>query len=430
MDALAAAEAKMRADGQPAPAITAFRRQFGKLEAGVDGRIPSEDLTPVSGVPRLEDLPDAPPDALARTVVVKLNGGLGTSMGLRRPKSLIEARDGRTFLELILAQAQALRETWDVELPLILLDSFNTREATAEAIAGHDGATSVMQHRIPRLRADDHFPVERPQDPAAEWCPPGHGDVYLALRTSGALEALLERGIRQAFLSNADNLGATVEPRIAGWAAGRPFVMEVVEGDASDRKGGHLAHDRDGRLVLRETAQAPPEEFRDFRRWRYYNVNSLWVDLEALAAQPDLDLPLIVNRKRLGDEEVLQLETAMGAAVGAFDDAALIHVPRTRFAPVKTTDDLLVLRSDAYALTGDARVVRTGDTLPFVDLDREVYADLAAFEARFPHGAPSLAAAERLVVRGDVTFGAGVRVEGAVTLEGPARIPDGTVLDG
>ena len=206
--------------------------------------------------------------------------------------------------------------------------------------------------------------------------------------------------------------------------------MEVVEGTEADRKGGHVARHEDGRLVLRETAQAPPEEFRDFKRWRYYNVNSLWVDLEALAAADTLDLPLIVNRKRLGEEDVLQLETAMGAAVGAFEGAALVHVPRTRFAPVKTTNDLLVLRSDVYEVTGDARVVPRREPLPFVDLDREVYADLAGFDARFPHGAPSLIDADRLEVRGDVTFGAGVRVRGAAVVEGPATIEDGAVLGG
>src|SRR6185437_13266281 len=120
----------------------------------------------------------------------------------------------------------------------------------------------------------------------------------------------------------------------------------------------------------------------------------------------------IVNRKHVDpgvpdSPEVVQLETAMGAAIGAFDGARAIEVPRTRFAPVKTTDDLLVLRSDVYRLGDDARVERAGDE-PFVDLDREHFGTLAAFDARFPAGPPSLAACDRFVVRGDVTFGAGV----------------------
>ena len=99
------------------------------------------------------------------------------------------------------------------------------------------------------------------------------------------LEALLEQGFRYAFISNADNLGAKLDPRIVAHLADReiPFLMEVVEGTEADRKGGHIAQRRsDGQLVLRETAQTPPEDeasFRDFRHWRYYNTNNLWVDL-------------------------------------------------------------------------------------------------------------------------------------------------------
>jgi UTP--glucose-1-phosphate uridylyltransferase len=248
-------------------------------------------------------------------------------------------------------------------------------------------------------------------------------------------------------VSNADNLGAVLEPRLLAWLAaeGVPFAMEVVTGTEADRKGGHIARRlADGRLVLRETAQADdPASFRDYRRWRHYNTNNLWIDLRALAALLDagggtIDLPLIVNRKRVagGDPaspEVIQLESAMGAAIGAFDGARAVGVPRTRFAPVKTTDDLLVLRSDVYRLAADATVERVGDE-PFVALDPEHFATIDAFDARFPAGPPSLVGCERLVVRGDVTFGAGVVARGAVEIEArpgeTLRIRDGAVLTG
>jgi UTP--glucose-1-phosphate uridylyltransferase len=261
------------------------------------------------------------------------------------------------------------------------------------------------------------------------------------------LAALLDRGYAYAFVSNADNLGAVLDPRLLAWFAAEnvPFAMEVVEGTEADRKGGHIARRvADGRLVLRETAQADdPASFRDFGRWRFYNSNNLWVDLRALAALLDagggtIDLPLIVNRKRVdgadpSSPEVVQLESAMGAAIGAFDGARAVCVPRTRFAPVKTTDDLLVLRSDVYRLTPDATVERVADE-PFVALDPAHFATIDAFDARFPAGAPSLVDCERLVVRGDVTFGAGVVARGAVEVEAPPgetlRIPDGAVLAG
>jgi UTP--glucose-1-phosphate uridylyltransferase len=383
-------------------------------------------------------------------VLIKLHGGLVTTMGMTRAKSLIEARDGLSFLDVIVRQTLAVRRRHGVRLPLVLMDSFRTRDDTLAALAAHPDLPvgvplDFLQHKEPRLRADDLTPLRWPADPALEWCPPGHGDIYPALMTSGTLDALLDAGYRYAFLSNADNLGAVLDPRILAWfaAEGAPFLMEVVIGTEADRKGGHIARHADGRLVLRETAQTPPEDeasFRDHARWRYYNSNNLWVDLRALAdlvGQRDgvVPLPLIVNRKTAdpadrSTPEVIQLETAMGAAISVFDGARAVCVPRTRFAPVKTTNDLLVLRSDAYRLTPEAHVEPVAEA-PFVDLDPAHFGRIADFDARFPAGPPSLVDCERFVVRGDVTFGVGVVARGVVEIDAGAdrlRIPDRTVV--
>jgi UTP--glucose-1-phosphate uridylyltransferase len=458
-EALRAAEAKMRADGQHEEAIRAFARAYERLEAGESGVIASEELEPATAVRSLDELPaldrEAAAQSLGRVAVVKLNGGLATTMGLRGPKSLIEVRDGMSFLEIIVSQTLALRERYGIGLPLLLMDSEATREETLRALAAHpelgdDEPQDFLQSMIPKLDADTLAPVSWPHAPALEWCPPGHGDVYGALASSGMLETLLEQGFRHAMISNADNLGATLDPRIPAHLAaeGINFLMEVVEGTEADRKGGHLARRRsDGRLLLRETAQTPPEDldsFRDYRRWRYYNTNNLWVDLRALAkALRDndgvLELPLIINRKTVDPRDpesppVLQLESAMGAAIGSFADAGLLLVPRTRFVPVKTTDDLLVLRSDVYALSEELSVVPRpdrGGRLPYVELDPRFYKLLDDFEARFPDGPPSLLEADRLVVHGDVTFGPDVVVRGAVEVQAPeARRIERTVLVG
>ncbi len=456
-DGLTAAENKMRAAGQHEEAIASFRSAYQRLVAGESSLIPSADLEPAGDVPELGELPepDDPAHALECCAVIKLNGGLATSMGLQQPKSLLEARDGRSFLELIIGQTLALRRRHGVRLPLILMNSEATQERTLRELAKYaelasDGLpVDFLQSMIPKLDAESLGPVRWPPAPALEWCPPGHGDVYGALRRSGLLDALLERGFRYAMISNSDNLGATVDPRIAAHLAAEriPFVMEVVQGTEADRKGGHIARRRsDSQLVLRETAQTPPEDedsFRDYQRWRYYNTNNLWVDLEALAqlmAERDgvLELPLIVNEKTVDPRDsdsppVLQLESAMGAAIGSFEGSQLLCVPRMRFAPVKTTDDLLVLRSDVYEVSDEMLVepiaARRGN-LPYVELDKRFYKLLDQFEARFPDGPPSLREAERLIVHGDVTFGAGVVVRGAVELraEEPRRIEPGAVL--
>jgi len=408
---------KLQEDGAAEAVIAAFERRFAQLDDPDAGFLRGDDLQPVEDVPALEDLGDAGDHRDApKVAVVKLNGGLGTSMGLRGPKSLIEVKPGVTFLDVIARQAE--------ERPLVLMNSFSTDAATREADVG---ARFFLQSREPKLREDDRRPVVWPDDPALEWCPPGHGDVYVSLAASGMLDELLGEGIEWAFISNSDNLGATPDDRIATWAAreGVPFVMEVVRGTPADRKGGHIARRRDdGRIVLRETAQTPPgdDSFTDVERWRYYNTNNLWVDVKALKqlltddpAGPEL--PLIVNRKTVDPRDpsstpVLQLETAMGAAIGAIPGARAVLVPRTRFAPVKTTDDLLVVRSDAYVLEGGRMVPTFDGPPPVVSLDPKYYKSLPDMEKRFPHGPPSLREAASFTVTGDVTFGAGVVVRG------------------
>jgi UTP--glucose-1-phosphate uridylyltransferase len=456
-DALTAATNKMRQAGQTEAAIANFASAAARVQAGARTLIPSDELVPAPDVPTLEELPEGGVEALNRVAVVKLNGGLATSMGLTQPKSLLTAREGRTFLDIIVGQTLTLRRRHGVRLPLVLMNSDATRAPSTEALAQYKDelptsgiALDFRQSMVPKLVADTFEPVNWPAQPPLEWCPPGHGDIYSALLGSGMLAALLEHGFRYVMISNADNLGATVDPRIAAHLMSEeiPFLMEVVRGTAADRKGGHIAlRKTDDQLVLRETAQTPPEDmdsFRDYRHWRYYNTNSIWVDLQVLHRRlrdhGPLELPVIANHKTVdprdpGSTPVLQLESAMGAAIGSFPGARLLQVPRTRFVPVKTTDDLALLRSDVYALDDDFNVRpvadREGD-LPYVALDKEYFRLLDEFERRMPSGPPSLRAAERFVVHGDVSFGPDVIVRGSVEInagDSPRRI-ERTVLDG
>jgi UTP--glucose-1-phosphate uridylyltransferase len=444
--------AKAEAGGVHGAELAALRRRLQQLGDQQAGRLPGEALEPLADLPRLDQLPHPPPDqardVLNRLVIVKLNGGLGTSMGLSGPKSLLEIKPGTSFLDVIARQVLALREQYGGRLPLVLMNSVATRDPSLEVLRRYerlavpDLPLDFLQGREPKLRADDLRPVRWPVDPELEWCPPGHGDIYPALTASGTLDALLGAGLRYAFVSNSDNLGALADVRIATWLAAErvPFALEAVPGTPADRKGGHLACYQ-GRVVLRETAQVPDGDtsFTDVERWRWYNTNNIWIDLGALkdlqAADPSApDLPLIVNRKTVDPRDpdsppVIQLESAMGAAIAAIPGARAIHVPRSRFAPVKTTDDLLVVRSDAYELTSQGQMRPSFDgPEPVVSLDGNFYKLLPDFEQRFPAGAPSLRRCRRLEVDGDVTFGAGVVVEGNVRVTGPRRIPDGEVL--
>jgi len=451
---------KMRRERLPELAIETFRHYYAQLIEGATGFVGEDEIAPAADLPLLADLAsyaDAGRRALGTAVVIKLNGGLATSMGMTRAKSLLEVKRGHSFLDVIAGQVKQLRAATSSALPLVLMNSFRTRDDSLEALARHELDVpglplDFLQHKVPRIASDSLEPVSWPRAPEHEWCPPGHGDIFTALATSGALAALRERGIRYAFVSNADNLGASLDPSILGWVAQErvPFAMEVTERTAADRKGGHLAMRRsDGRLVLREAAQCPPSEqasFQDIERHRYFNTNNLWVDLDALARALGergaiLGLPLIRNEKRVdpldaSSPAAIQLETAMGAAIGVFAGARALCVPRARFAPVKATSDLLAVRSDAYELGSDWQVVRSPAASPAlaIDLDPAGFQRIDQFELRFPRGAPSLVGCRSLRVRGDVRFGANVVCRGDVSVEAAdgerLSIPDGAVLGG
>jgi UTP--glucose-1-phosphate uridylyltransferase len=442
---------KMRSAGAHAMELAALRRRLEQLAEEGAGEMPGSELQPLEDISRLVDLPEPDADAaryaLDRTAVLKLNGGLGTSMGLTGPKSLLEIKPGKTFLDVIAMQVLSTRKTYNARLPLVLMNSTGTREPSLELLKKYpDLADDVipadfLQGREPKITAADLQPVEWPTNPELEWCPPGHGDIYIALAVSGMRDLLLAEGVKWCFVSNADNLGAVPDARIAAWLAdqGVPFAMETVLGTPADRKGGHLAR-RDGRIVLRESAQVPDgdDSFGDVAKWRYFNTNNIWFDLERLKELQDADpaapeLPLIVNRKTVdptdsGSTPVIQLETAMGAAVASVEGAQAIEIPRTRFAPVKTTDDLLVVRSDAYVLAPSGEMVPEFTTSPpVVSLDKEHFKLLRDFDARIPQ-APSLKECTSLVVEGDVTFGKDVVLRGEVKIVGPKTISDGETV--
>ena len=425
----------MRDEGIGDLAIRVFEQNVETVARGEAGYVRESDIRPLTDVPRITHATGG--EAIRQTAVIKLNGGLGTSMGLAKAKSLLHVTPDKTFLDIIVAQVMAVREEYEAGLPLVFMNSFHTEKDTADYLARFDSLEveglplSFIQNRVPKLLRSDLSPVSHPENPALEWCPPGHGDLFTALPGSGMLNALLERGFRYAVVSNSDNLGAYPDPAIAQWFAdsGAPFAMEVCKREPSDRKGGHLAvRESDGTIILREVAQTAPEDidqFQDITRHSYFNTNTLWLDLEALSdelAKRDgyLGLPVIRNAKTVDptdpdSAEVYQLETGMGSAIEVFEGSKAIEVDRSRFLPVKTTNDLLLIRSDVYDVAQTGILTRTVDHTPSISLDPVYFGHIAAFEERCEH-VPSLVAATSLTVIGDYTFPEGFTVEGTVTL--------------
>ena len=443
---------KMEAEGLSDSAIRAFRASYAALMAGETGMIPESTIQPAEDLPFAGDL--TPPDAsraadlLKQTVLLKLNGGLGTGMGLEKAKSLLPVRGEDTFLDLIAQQVLRMRAQTGSEVPLfMLMNSFSTSTDTAAHLdarfpqLGGREAWELMQNKVPKVMADTLEPATWSANPEQEWCPPGHGDIYACLAGSGWLERLLEGGIRYAFVSNSDNLGATLDPSILTWFAdsGMPFAMEVTRRTESDKKGGHLAvRLSDGRFLLRESAQCPKEDeghFQSIDVHRYFNTNNLWIDLQALQAALEtneglIPLPPIMNKKTLDPRDpsspaVIQLETAMGAAIECFAGAGAIEVSRLRFAPVKTTSDLLAVRSDAYELTEDfclrLHPSRKGQP-PHLQLDPKLCKLVDGLEQNFPH-TPSLLNCRSLVVKGPVVCGPGVIFQGDAVIENETGVP-------
>lgn len=451
----------MEADGQSESAIRAFEAAYSQLVAGSESTIAESSISPATDLPSLDELEEAgtddPSGLLNACVVIKLNGGLGTGMGLDRAKSLLPVRDGQSFLDLIARQILHLRERYRQPLRFLLMSSFATRDDTDAALQGYadlgqKDALQFIQSRVPKVDAETLRPAESPGEEDLAWCPPGHGDLYASLLGSGQLERLLDAGVRYAFVSNSDNLGATLDLDLLRYFAnsGKSFLMEVTRRTPADRKGGHLAVDRGtGGLLLRESAQCSESDvvaFQDIDLHRYFNTNNLWLRLDRIKETLDahgglLLLPVIKNLKNLNPRDkstpsVIQLEVAMGAAIGTLENTGAIEVDRSRFAPVKTTEDLFSLRSDAYVLTEDFRLQLHPDRdriPPNVVLDSSHYKLVDQLDLSLAAGVPSLAQCDRLEVRGPVTFSPDVVLQGNISIENASEesraVPNGTYRD-
>jgi len=433
---------KMVKEGIAQSAISAFESTFNSLVSGNTGVIPESTITPVPELVHTESI-SASPDAalLSETVVLKLNGGLGTGMGLDKAKSLLKVKGEDTFLDLTAKQITCMREEFGQNVKFMLMNSFSTSDDTLEffrtkypSIAAEEGL-EMLQNKVPKLNAATFEPATCASDPSNEWCPPGHGDLYAALVGSGRLAALLKGGYKYMFVSNSDNLGATLDLKILTHFAttDASFMMECCERTENDKKGGHLAiRNSDKHLVLRESAMCADEDepaFQDITKHRFFNTNNLWIRLDKLQEIVDncggfIPLPMILNSKTVDPKDdtstkVTQLETAMGAAIEMFDGASAVIVPRTRFAPVKKCNDLLLLRSDAYIITPDFRPVLNpacGGVAPVLNMDSKKYKMVQALEEATTEGIPSLVNCKRLTVKGKIRMGRSTRFVGAVSI--------------
>ena len=432
--------------------INTFTYYYKKVVSGATGLISNRDIKPVApdeieDASRIKEYDESGRKALSRAVIIKLNGGLGTSMGLTRAKSFLKVKNEKTFLEIILKQAERCR------VKLALMNSFSTHEdtiATLSMIKPSDSPLLFIQNKFPKILQEDLAPATWPKNPDLEWNPPGHGDIYSAIYTSGVLNSLLKNGIEYAFISNSDNLGATMDESLLGYFSENrlPFMMEVVPRTPSDVKGGHIARHINGRLILRESAQCPQDEmdaFKDIKLYRFFNTNNIWINLKVLEKLIEkhntINLPIIKNQKTLDPRDentpkVFQVETAMGAAISLFEGATAIRVPTSRFVPVKKCNDLLAIRSDRFVFSKEDNLIlnpRISSQTIAIDLDQKYYGKIDLFDERFAEGIPSLIDCESLTIDGDVRFEKNVTIKGEVVIKNigksQAVIKEGMVVN-
>ncbi|XP_021926971.1 UTP--glucose-1-phosphate uridylyltransferase isoform X4 [Zootermopsis nevadensis] len=391
---------------------------------------------------------------LEKLVVVKLNGGLGTSMGCHGPKSVIPVRSDLTFLDLTVQQIEHLNKTYKTNVPLVLMNSFNTDEDTQKIIRKYKGLQIEMytfnQSCFPRINRESLLPVAKNCNIDADmeaWYPPGHGDFYESFKNSGLLRKFIQAGREYCFISNIDNLGATVDLNILNLLLNpseensTEFVMEVTDKTRADVKGGTLIQ-YENKLRLLEIAQVPKEhvdEFKSIKTFKFFNTNNLWAKLDAIERvlnENSLNMEIIVNNKCLANGlNVIQLETAVGAAMKSFEGGLGISVPRSRFLPVKKTSDLLLVMSNLYSLNKGSLVMspqRMFPTTPLVKLGDNHFSKVKEFLSRFAN-IPDLIELDHLTVSGDVTFGRGVSLKGTVIIIANhgdrIDIPSGALLE-
>lgn len=442
--------------------IKNFLNFYDKFYKGEKGYIKENEISPIS-IDKVkefkgdEELYKYGKEALSKTIILKLNGGLGTTMGCNYPKSLIKVKNGFTFLDLCIKNLFTLRQKHKIEIPFLLMNSFYSHEATLSALSNYPSINknlpvTFIQNKYPRINALDLSPLSFPENRDLEWNPAGHADLYIALFTSGIIDRLIKEGYQYLFISNIDNLGASLDLCILGYMVKNSFtfLMEVTKRTEIDRKGGHLAiRKSDNRPILRELSQCDENDltyFLDIQKHSLFNTNNIWIDIKDLKniiSDRDflLDLPFICNKKKINYKgetfSAFQIECALGSGILLFSRPSYLYVGRERFIPVKNTEDLLRVQSNCFIVTEEYLLKNSIDSQkpnhPQIKLDPNYYSNVDDFFKRFPKGIPLLNKCESLTVKGDVYFGSNVTIEGKIEIVNNKPqayyIPDNSVIN-
>lgn len=317
-------------------------------------------------------------DLSKKICIIKLNGGLGTSMNCDRPKSLINVKNNMTFLEITLNQIREIQKKYQINLKVILMNSFYTHQETEEFIKNIDDIdiTCYEQSKFIRInkKTNEVFDGSKQE----HFYPPGHGDLFQSLYDKNILEKLIEDKYEYLFVSNIDNLGSTINFRILDNIIQNDidYCLETTEKTKHDIKGGTII-EYDNKHMIFEIAQCHPDNLNEFMNFKYFNTNNVWCKIKSiynLVKTHDYlkNIDLIINPKKLNQDnneiECIQLEFAIGSLIKFFDKTQFINVSRKRFIPVKNLSDLLLIMSNLYELNDRYKLKLMTNEIPIIQI--------------------------------------------------------------
>ncbi|XP_058225144.1 UTP--glucose-1-phosphate uridylyltransferase-like isoform X2 [Rhododendron vialii] len=342
----------------------------------------SKDENPVIPYESLDLTSDDPLETkqlLDKLVVIKLNGALGTKMGFSGPRSATEVCNGLTYLDLIINQIESLNSKHGCNVPLILMNTIRTHDGTLKVVEKYSQKNIDI---LPLCQNQSH-PVARGRDSEDESVLFDHHELFLSLKNTGTLGALLLQGKEYILVVKYDNLGTLIDSKILN----------------------HLIQNR---------IQYCTESLK---KSKLVDTGNLWMNLKGV--------------KRLVETDGKNVENYPLSK--SFDRAIDVNVPHSRFQPMMSTSDLFLFQSDLYSY-GDSLIrnsARTNSLNPCIELGPE-FEKLSDFQSRFK-SIPSIIELDSLKVMGDVWFGTGITLKGKVTIIAKPgvklEIPDGVVIE-
>eukprot|EP01133_Synstelium_polycarpum_P013905 gene13905-16405_t len=381
---------------------------------------------------------------LNKLVVVKLNGGLGTRMGCKGSKSSIEVAPGITFLDMSVAHIEQVNQDYNVDIPLVLMNSFKTDVQTNKIIEKYKThrvtIKTFVQSKFPKMYKDTLNVVPKANAPfnAKDWYPPGSGDVFRSLKRSGLLDEFLAQGKEYIFISNVENLGSIIDIQVLNHINAKKiqFGLEVTNRINTDVTGGILMSYKE-KLHLLELSQIKHDKLKNFKDYKFWNTNNIWVDLKAasnLVKENKLLLDWIVSYPTENHKQLVQLETPAGMGIQNFDNSVAILVPRDRYRPIKSTSQLLISQSNLFQFEHGQMAMnpkREAGDVPLVKLGEE-FSTVSEYEKRLK-SIPDLLELDHLTVSGDVYFGVNTVLKGTVIIVANhgerIDIPDNVTLE-